>query len=67
MRPDEEFQWLLCAYCGNPFHKTGDDWYRIERMHDDRVGHGPMEFGSKSCAMIWLTTEQVLQEDRHRG
>ena len=45
---------IICDQCGKVFSKVGDDWYRIDRMHDDRIGTGTMVFDSKECALAWL-------------
>lgn len=50
----------LCAHCGAVFAMVGDNWYRIDRMHDDRVGTGTMVFCERQCALSWLLGEVDL-------
>lgn len=47
---------ILCEGpdCPVVFDPVGDDWYQLSRMHDDRVGAGPLKFHSKLCAIKWL-------------
>lgn len=50
---------MLCdgPTCPVHFRPLGDNWYRIERMHDDRLGLGPLNFHARSCAIRWLQRE----------
>jgi hypothetical protein len=44
--------------CGVVFRPVGDNWYRIDRMHDDRVGYGTVNFHSRPCAIAWLEAQE---------
>lgn len=44
------------------FWKEGDDWYRVDRMHDDRIGEGPFAFHNARCAIDYLEQERAIGE-----
>jgi hypothetical protein len=53
----------LCSQCRRLFEMIGDDWYQINRMHQDRIGDGPISVCSRECA-IQLLSEQVVIDRR---
>ena len=48
--------------CSVMFRPIGDNWYRIERMHDDRVGLGPMQFHSRNCTIRWMKRQSDIAQ-----
>lgn len=63
MPPELNIHLSKCDNCHMPFQLIGDDWWEVNRMHDDRIGTGTMRFGSKECAMAWLARQPVIRED----
>lgn len=53
-------RWTFCYACDVLFPMLGDNWFRLERMHDDRVGLGPMAFDSLACLTAWLSAQEVM-------
>lgn len=57
---DEAFRWLRCAQCGRAFEKAGDNWYRLSRMHQDRIGSGPFDLCSQHCGIAFLLGQSEI-------
>lgn len=57
-----EHEHMLCdgPECAVMFRPMGNNWYRVERMHDDRPGLGPLNFHSKTCAIRWMQRQSDI-------
>lgn len=60
MPRDDDHWFKICDNCNEMFRTSDDNWYRIERMHDDRIGMGTMEFCSRRCALSWLEAQPEI-------